>query len=119
MGRKVVSTSQQDDVDQDGNEGKGGVTIEFQDGSTVRGGILVGADGAYSAVRQNMYTQFKEKNLLPASDDVPLPCSAVCLVGQTKPLDPDTYPYLKLEDCQFIRTLSDNKPYAVSVLTKE
>ncbi|KAF8943905.1 hypothetical protein BGZ47_004900 [Haplosporangium gracile] len=111
MGRKVISISQSDDVDKDSNPGKGGVTIEFQDRSTVRGGILVGADGAYSVVRQNLYSQLKEKNLLPASDDVPLPFNVVCLVGQTKPLDPETYPYLKLEDCQFIRTLGDNKPY--------
>ncbi|KAF9154280.1 hypothetical protein BG015_001393 [Linnemannia schmuckeri] len=111
LGRKVVSISQQDDVDKNCNPGKGGVTIEFQDGSTVRGGILVGADGAYSVVRQSLYSQLKEKNVLPASDDVPLPFNVVCLVGQTKPLDPEMYPYLKLEDCQFIRTLGDNKPY--------
>ncbi|KAF9545536.1 hypothetical protein EC957_010845 [Mortierella hygrophila] len=75
MDRRVVSISQKNDIDQGNNEGKGGVTVEFQDGSTVRGGILVGADGAYSAVRQNMYAQLKEKNLSPASDDVPLPIS--------------------------------------------
>ncbi|KAK3816940.1 MAG: hypothetical protein JOS17DRAFT_794728 [Linnemannia elongata] len=40
-----------------------------------------------SAVRQNIYIQFKEKNLLPASDDVPLPFSAVCLVGQANGSD--------------------------------
>ena len=41
MSHKVISISQQDDFDQDGNEGNGGVTVESQDGSTVRGGILV------------------------------------------------------------------------------
>ncbi|KAG9071559.1 hypothetical protein KI688_005771 [Linnemannia hyalina] len=43
MDRRVVSISQQDDVDKGGNEGKGAVTAEFQDGSAVRAGILVGA----------------------------------------------------------------------------
>ncbi|KAK3835638.1 MAG: hypothetical protein J3R72DRAFT_477433 [Linnemannia gamsii] len=117
MGHKVVSVTQHGDNDEDRQGRKGGVTIEFQDGSAASGGILVGADGAYSVIRQNLYSHLKEKNLLPLSDDVPLPFSAICLVGQTASLDPEMYPYLKLEDCQFIRTLGDNKPYAWTYFT--
>ncbi|KAF9127869.1 hypothetical protein BGW39_005505 [Mortierella sp. 14UC] len=115
MGCKVVSVTQYDDDDEYGN--KGSISIEFQDGSTASGGILVGADGAYSVVRQNLYSKLKEKSLLPPSDDVPLPFNAICLVGQTESLDPEMYPYLKLEDCQFIRTLGDGKPYAWTYFT--
>ncbi|KAF9367249.1 hypothetical protein CPB97_006015, partial [Podila verticillata] len=49
------------------------------------------ADGAYSAVRQNLYKTLKLKSKLPSSDDVTLPFSCVCLVGQTVPLDPEVF----------------------------
>lgn len=104
MGKKVINVQQTEDH----------VEIEFQDGSTASGDILVGADGAYSVVRQKLYAHLKGKNQLPASDAVPLPFSTVCLVGQTRPLDPEVFPNLKIEGCQFIRTLGDNKPYTVS-----
>lgn len=103
MSKKILSLQQ----------GGNGALIRCSDGSTIEGGIIVGADGAYSAVRQNIYAQLKKDKKLPASDDVDLPFSTVCLVGQTRPLDPEEYPNLKLEDCQFMRTLGDNKPYSV------
>ncbi|KAG0378405.1 hypothetical protein BGX24_003939 [Mortierella sp. AD032] len=93
-------------------QGGNGALIRCSDGTTIEGDIIVGADGAHSAVRQNLYTQLKKEKKLPASDDVGLPFSTVCLVGQTQPLDPETFPNLKLQDCQFIRTLGDNKPYS-------
>ncbi|KAF9416474.1 hypothetical protein BGZ94_010214, partial [Podila epigama] len=46
-----------------------GVTIRCSDKTFYRGDILVGADGAYSAVRQRLYHQLKEKKTLPACDD--------------------------------------------------
>ncbi|KAF9340157.1 hypothetical protein BGX26_009083, partial [Mortierella sp. AD094] len=57
-GKKVLSTSQ----------GENGVTIECSDGTTAEGDILVGADGAYSVVRQTMYEKLKKENKLSASD---------------------------------------------------
>ncbi|KAF8943904.1 hypothetical protein BGZ47_004899 [Haplosporangium gracile] len=98
-------------------QGGNGALIRCSDGSTIEGDIIVGADGAYSAIRQNLYSQLKKNKKLPASDDVALPFSTVCLVGQTRALDPEDYPNLKLEDCQFIRTLGDNKPYAWTLFT--
>ncbi|KAG0079885.1 hypothetical protein BGZ93_003069 [Podila epicladia] len=71
------------------------VMVRCADNSSYHGDILVGADGAYSAVRQNLYSSLKEKQKLPASDDVALPFSCVCLVGQTVPLDPEEFPLLK------------------------
>ncbi|KAK3835639.1 MAG: hypothetical protein J3R72DRAFT_451333 [Linnemannia gamsii] len=98
-------------------QGGNGALIRCSDGTTIEGDIIVGADGAHSAVRQNLYTQLKKEKKLPASDDVGLPFSTVCLVGQTQPLDPETFPNLKLQDCQFIRTLGDNKPYSYTYFT--
>ncbi|KAG0008380.1 hypothetical protein BGZ81_004147, partial [Podila clonocystis] len=51
------------------------VIIECSDNSSYFGDILVGADGAYSAVRQHLYKQLKIDKKLPASDDVNLPFS--------------------------------------------
>ncbi|KAG0280161.1 hypothetical protein BGZ95_011087 [Linnemannia exigua] len=102
MNKKILSLQQ----------GGNGALIRCSDGTTIEGDIIVGADGAHSAVRQNLYTQLKKEKKLPASDDVDLPFSTVCLVGQTQPLDLEAFPNLKLQDCQFIRTLGDNKPYS-------
>ncbi|KAG0025770.1 hypothetical protein BGZ81_006858 [Podila clonocystis] len=65
MGKKVMSLFQNDN----------GVMIRCSDNTTHHGDILVGADGAYSGVRQNLYKALKKKKLLPNSDDVPLPFS--------------------------------------------
>ncbi|KAF9341209.1 hypothetical protein BGZ91_010342 [Linnemannia elongata] len=105
MNKKILSLQQ----------GGNGALIRCSDGSTIEGDIIVGADGAYSAVRQNMYAQLKLNKKLPASDDVDLPFSTVCLVGRTRPLNPEEYPNLKLEDCQFIQTLGDKKPYSSTI----
>ncbi|KAG0077890.1 hypothetical protein BGZ92_001732 [Podila epicladia] len=40
-------------------------------------------DGAYSSERQQLYNALKPENSFPASDDVSLPYSCICLVGQT------------------------------------
>ncbi|KAF9017030.1 hypothetical protein BGZ52_005431 [Haplosporangium bisporale] len=87
LGKKVLSLTQ--------NEFS--VMAECSDNSSYHGDILVGADGAYSAVRQNLYKELKLKGKLPSSDDVSLPFSCVCLVGQTVPLDPEEFPQIKEE----------------------
>ncbi|KAG0231225.1 hypothetical protein BGW42_000380 [Actinomortierella wolfii] len=61
------------------------VTIKCSDGTTYRGDILIGADGAYSAVRQALYkTMAAKKTLVPASDTDPLRLESFCLVGLTR-----------------------------------
>ncbi|KAG0339445.1 hypothetical protein BG000_002077 [Podila horticola] len=90
LGKRVLSLTQNQDS----------VMVQCSDNSSYHGDILVGADGAYSAVRQNLYKNLKKSKKLPASDDVSLPFSCVCLVGQTVPLDPEEFPQLKEELAQ-------------------
>lgn len=104
MNKKVLSFLQ----------GENGAMIRCSDDSTYDGDILVGADGAYSAVRQHMYAALKKESRLPSSDDVALPFSSVCLVGQTEVLDPEEFPDLKLPLSQFMSVLGSDKTYSVS-----
>ncbi|KAF9328753.1 hypothetical protein BG006_008111 [Podila minutissima] len=98
IGKRVVSFQQNQDS----------VMVRCSDDSSYHGDILVGADGAYSAVRQHLYRSLKEDKKLPASDDVSLPFSCVCLVGQTVPLDPEEFPLLKEKLSQCDAVLSDS-----------
>ncbi|KAI9231213.1 MAG: hypothetical protein BYD32DRAFT_442020 [Podila humilis] len=91
LGKRILSFTQN----------QSNVIIECSDNSSYYGDILVGADGAYSAVRQQLYKHLKADHKLPSSDDVSLPFSCVCLVGQTIPLNPDEFPQMKKENSQF------------------
>ncbi|KAF9376060.1 hypothetical protein CPB97_011064, partial [Podila verticillata] len=85
LGKRVLSFSQT----------SARIVVQCSDNSKYHGDILVGADGAYSAVRQQLYKYLKVDNALPAADNVTLPFGCVCLVGQTEVLDPDVFPDLK------------------------
>ncbi|KAF9145264.1 hypothetical protein BG015_011951 [Linnemannia schmuckeri] len=104
LGKKVLT------MDQGGN----GVLIRFSDRTEAEGDILVGADGAYSAVRQGLYAKLKKAGTLPPSDLLPLPFSTVCLVGQTRPLTPEEFPDIEQEQCQMRRTIGTDKMYSWS-----
>ncbi|KAK3816853.1 MAG: hypothetical protein J3R72DRAFT_461076 [Linnemannia gamsii] len=87
------------------------VRIQTADNSVYEGDILVGADGAYSAIRQRLYEILKKEGTLPKSDEDDLPFSCTCLVGQTNVVDLDEFPQLKNPDVPFIAALGDDKPY--------
>ncbi|KAF9583995.1 hypothetical protein BGW38_007917, partial [Lunasporangiospora selenospora] len=88
------------------------VVIQCSDNSTYEGEILVGADGAYSGVRQNLYKQLKTDGVIPKSDLAELPFNSVCLVGQTEQLDPEVYTHLKDDHTWFETTVGEGNPYA-------
>ncbi|KAG0352243.1 hypothetical protein BG005_008286 [Podila minutissima] len=74
LGKQVTHVEQDDDA----------ATCICTDGSKYRG-IIIGADGAYSAVRMSLYKGLKEKGLLPASDYKPMWHRSKALVGMTYP----------------------------------
>ncbi|KAI1321059.1 hypothetical protein EDD11_008640 [Mortierella claussenii] len=95
------------------------VLITCADNSMYYGHILIGADGAYSGVRQCMYKEMKNEGRLCKSDQEDLPYSCTCLVGHTRPLDPEDFPELKVQECSFNCVLSEEKPYTwVTFTTK-
>ncbi|KAF9085222.1 hypothetical protein BGX23_009874 [Mortierella sp. AD031] len=100
-------------------QGENGVKIRFANGTDYEGDILVGADGAYSAVRQSLYERLKKDKKLPPSDAKELPFSCVCLAGHSGKLDPEKFTELKDSKCRFYNTLGANKPYSWSVFTTQ
>ncbi|KAG0217444.1 hypothetical protein BGX31_000245 [Mortierella sp. GBA43] len=92
-------------------QNKEGVMIRTSDNETHHGDILVGADGAYSAVRQNLFKDLQKKNQLPASDAQSPKVGHVCLVGTTRPLDPEEYPELKDKHCHFTTVIGQDKAH--------
>lgn len=87
--------------------------VQTTDNRMFEGDILVGADGAYSTVRQGMYETLKQQGRLPKTDQEDLPFSCTCLVGQTRSLDPEVFPVLKEESSQYFLTLARDQPYSV------
>ncbi|KAI1315186.1 hypothetical protein EDD11_001123 [Mortierella claussenii] len=94
-------------IKQDKNE----VTLQCSDNTIHQGSIVVGADGAYSSVRQNMYRELAKAEDLPKSDAMPLGNGYDCVVGITGRLDPAVYPIIRDEYCEFEAILSNNSPY--------
>lgn len=82
-------------------QGENGVQIYTSDKRVHQGDLLVGADGASSSVRQNMFKELEKLNRLPPEDNVPLPFKFISLIGQTEPLDTNVYKDLLREDSPF------------------
>ncbi|KAF9187900.1 hypothetical protein BGZ49_004002, partial [Haplosporangium sp. Z 27] len=108
FGKKVLSVK---------HPAEGGVVINCSDNSSYFGDILVGADGAYSAVRQSIYRDLEEKGELPASDAQGLKIGHLTMVGTTDPLDPETYEHLKDNFTHFSFIIGKGKPYSWSTFT--
>ncbi|KAG0295213.1 hypothetical protein BGZ96_012315 [Linnemannia gamsii] len=87
------------------------LAVRLSNSDIVEGDIIVGADGAYSAVRQRMYPKKKAKGTLSKSDQEDLPFSCTCQVGQTKVLDPKGFPMVAEPQCKFNSIYGDNKPF--------
>ncbi|KAF9326987.1 hypothetical protein BGZ91_001678 [Linnemannia elongata] len=89
--KRVIATHQDDTQ----------VTITCADNTTYSGTILVGTDGAYSSIRQNMFKELEAKGLMRTSDAEPMHSDYDCVVGVTGPMDTEKYPLLKEELCEF------------------
>lgn len=92
-----------------------GVMIRCSDNTHYHGDILIGADGAYSAVRQSLYKQLDQRGLLPAEDKRDTPLAYLCMVGTTRPVDSEKYTVLKKAHCDFATVLGKDKPHSVTM----
>ncbi|KAF9136068.1 hypothetical protein BGW39_008031 [Mortierella sp. 14UC] len=102
FGHRVLNITEEDDK----------VTVHLANGNTFKGDIVVGADGAYSAVRQRMYEQLKAKGELPASDQEELPFICTSLVGQTNVLNPDDFPVVAESESHYNSIHGNDKPFS-------
>ncbi|KAF9112373.1 hypothetical protein BGX27_003479 [Mortierella sp. AM989] len=98
LGKKVLRTEEK--------EGK--VTIHCSDGSSYMGDLLIGADGAYSGVRQSLYKRLNEKGLLPNEDQENLTVGFVSMVGIADAQDTEKFPILKDDFCNYFKILGDD-----------
>ncbi|KAF9164640.1 hypothetical protein DFQ26_001220 [Actinomortierella ambigua] len=101
LGKRVLSIVQEQDK----------ACVQCADGTSYEGDIVIGADGAYSAVRQNIYKELKAKNMLSASDLEPLSYDQHCLVGVSEPFDPSFHPSLRDMTCDFEIVLNRKEPF--------
>ncbi|KAF9148291.1 hypothetical protein BG015_009981 [Linnemannia schmuckeri] len=102
MSKKVVSFEHDNDS----------ITLAFTDNTTARGDILVGADGAHSAVRKHLHKVLDKQGLLPESDSKEMPRGYISLVGTTDALDPAKYPGVLKEDSESYYVIGDkDTPY--------
>ncbi|GJJ71374.1 hypothetical protein EMPS_03724 [Entomortierella parvispora] len=85
MSKKVLKVEEEDSK----------VHIHCSDGTSYMGDILVGADGAYSAVRQAAYKEMAAEGTLPKEDAADLVAGYTTMVGVTSAVDPEKYPQLK------------------------
>ena len=86
-----------------------GVMIRCSDNTTYHGDILVGADGAYSGVRQALYKTLEQKNQLPKADGAALEAGYLAMVGVSTPRDPSKYPELKDETSHFRQIVGEQR----------
>ncbi|KAI8346519.1 hypothetical protein B0O80DRAFT_503426 [Mortierella sp. GBAus27b] len=94
-----------------------GVMVRVADGSTYHGDILVGADGAYSGVRQGLFKLMEKKGELPESDKSSLKLGYISMVGVSHPQDPEKYPVLKEPSSNFSRVIGDGTPHSYNTVT--
>ncbi|KAF9343356.1 hypothetical protein BGX26_005862, partial [Mortierella sp. AD094] len=107
MGKKVLRTKEHDDR----------VTVFCSDNTSYDCSILVGADGVYSAVRQNMHKRLDEEGKLPLCDGEDFSIGFITMVGVSSPPNPEKFPKLKDKRAHFRLVIGDGNAtsYATSV----
>lgn len=97
--------------------GNAGVQCRCANGVVEEADMLIGADGAYSAVRQNLYRALREKNQLPKSDMEPLKFTLNAVIGISDPLDPEQYPMVESEFGDVEIIVGKENPYTLWLTT--
>ncbi|KAG0200073.1 hypothetical protein BGX28_006764 [Mortierella sp. GBA30] len=97
------------------------VVIRCADDTVYKGDFLVGADGAFSRVRESLYRQLAKKGILPRNDATAIgetqPGRHVYITGITEPLSPETYPALKDDTSRCDVVIGDHTSYSWSYFT--
>ncbi|KAF9392874.1 hypothetical protein BGX21_010923 [Mortierella sp. AD011] len=105
MGKKVLRTKEHDNK----------VTVYCSDNTEYDCRILVGADGAYSAVRQNIYKTLERQDRLPSIDKEAFSIGYITMVGASKPNNPEKYPQLaEKHRAHFRVTVGDNNDSVIT-----
>ncbi|KAF9392876.1 hypothetical protein BGX21_010925 [Mortierella sp. AD011] len=108
MGKKVLRTKEHDNK----------VTVYCSDNTEYECSILVGADGAYSAVRQNMYRKLEEEGSLKPCDREAFSIGYINMVGVSNPTNPEKYPQLAEKERAYFRVIiGDNNDSCYLVTT--
>ncbi|KAG0261643.1 hypothetical protein BG011_000817 [Mortierella polycephala] len=74
--------------------------------------IIVGADGPYSSIHQNMCKRLDVESLLPKEDATPHGYCCDCAVGVSEGLYSEVYPVLKDKFSEFETILKENIPFS-------
>ncbi|KAG0040335.1 hypothetical protein BGZ82_003640 [Podila clonocystis] len=83
-----------------------------------KGDILIGADGAYSAIRRGLYdSMIKQGIQLPAEDLEGLRFDSNCVIGTTEVLSEEEYPSLKRKSGDFHVILGKERAIQVYMFT--
>lgn len=91
-------------------QNKDEVTIRCEDDTQFQGQILVGADGADSGVRINLFKLLTKKGILNRVDAEELVRDHVSFVGVTRPLSQEKYAILSEENSHCHTIVSDRTP---------
>ncbi|KAF9355359.1 hypothetical protein BGX26_006675 [Mortierella sp. AD094] len=107
MRKKVLRTKEKDNK----------VTVYCSDNSIYECSILVGADGAYSAVRQNIYRELEGKGNLPLRDKDAFSIGYITMVGVSNPPNPEKYPELSDNNRTHFRVVVGEKSESCYVVS--
>ncbi|KAF9355562.1 hypothetical protein BGX26_006409 [Mortierella sp. AD094] len=109
LNKKVLRSEEKD----------GRAVIHCSDNTSYEGDILVGADGAYSGVRQSLYKRLNEQGLLPKVDMEDFSIGYTFMVGVAEPKNPEKYPELNEPLARFPIVVGGNSKIWSAVCTPD
>ncbi|KAG0197179.1 hypothetical protein BGX28_009313, partial [Mortierella sp. GBA30] len=93
--------------------GNGGVQCRCANSHVEQGDVLVGADGAHSAVRQNLYKTLKDKKNFSKTDLDSPKFTQNAIMGTTVPMDLNRYPEAGTEFSEVYVVVGKGSPYTM------